>query len=337
MTHAVLGHPPVGCRSVTRIMQPKLKITKAGPFHLPTIKPEYGLFSHLLANAVSELKELPDFSDDTKIAVMSDFSGEHKGARFNTYSFLLMAYNKVGPFTTKIRELREEYCLLEPYSEFAFKDLAYGPRSRALPQFLHLVDNFIHGAVITVAIDKRIGTVFGSSKREAYASIEKQLGDMGLGQWKGATAEKMLRICHTMAFFMALPTQDKQRFLWYCDQDAINENAQDRRFEHLQAIFGRVLGMYCANDYDIVGFAKSFQNKSHLDDLLSIPDFAAGVIQDLLQEHDTGIDAVPGGKEKEALIRWIATQGKFLSKITIQISKLPSGELGSGLVQITPV
>jgi hypothetical protein len=313
------------------------KINKSGPFTLPAIAPEYGTFSHLLVHAISQLKELPDFSDDTKIAVLSDFSGEHKGARFNTYSFLLMAYNKVGPFETKVRELREKYGILEPYSEFKFKDLTYGPRSRALPAFLHLIDNFIHGTVVTIAIDKRIGTVFGKSKKEARASIEKQLSTMELGQWNGATAEKMLRICHAIAVFTALTKHDKQRLLWYCDNDAINADARDRRFEHMQNIFVRVLSMYCANDFEIVGFGKSFAHKSHLDDLLSIPDLAAGVVQDLLQAHDTGIDAVPGGQEKEALIRWIATQGRFLSKITIQISELPDGELGSGLVQITPV
>jgi hypothetical protein len=71
------------------------KIKKVGPFTLPAITPEFALFSHLLAHAVSQLKELPDFSDDTKIGGMSDFSGEHKGARFNTYSFLLMATTRL--------------------------------------------------------------------------------------------------------------------------------------------------------------------------------------------------------------------------------------------------
>ncbi len=71
--------------------------------------------------------------------------------------------------------------------------------------------------------------------------------------------------------------------------------------------------MYCATDFEIVRFEKSFAQKGHLDDLLSITDLAAGVVQDLLQAHDSGIDAVPSGQEREALIRWIATQGRFLS------------------------
>ncbi len=94
--------------------------------------------------------------------------------------------------------------------------------------------------------------------------------------------------------------------------------------------------MYCKHRFDLVGFGKSFDDKSHLDDLLSVPDFAAGVVQDLLQAHKTGDDNVPGGEEKKELLKWIATQGKFLSKITIQISRLPNGELGSGVVEFSP-
>jgi hypothetical protein len=80
---------------------------------------------------------------------------------------------------------------------------------------------------------------------------------------------------------------------------------------------------------------KSFGDKSHLDDLLSIPDFAAGVVQDALQAQKTGDGNIPGGEEEMALVRWITTQRKFLSKITIQISKLATEELGSSVVEFT--
>lgn len=44
----------------------------------------------------------------------------------------------------------------------------------------------------------------------------------------------------------------------------------------------------------------------------------------------------PAVRKKAARIKWIAMRGKFLSKITIQITRLPNGELGSGVVQFTP-
>jgi len=310
------------------------KIRKNAPFDLSAITLASPYFSQLLAHAVGQIRELPDFSDDAKIAVMSDFGGEHKGAHFNTYSFLILAYNKVGPFMEQVKELRRKYDLLEPYSEFAFKDLKFGPRLRALPEFLHLVDNFIHGAVITIAIEKTIDTVFGVSKRETYPIIEEQLAVMGLGKWKGADAEKVLRVCHSIAIFVALTTRENQRLLWYCDNDAINENGKERGFKHTQKIFLQTLGMYSSHKFDLIGVGKSFEDKSHLDDLLSIPDFAAGVIQDLLQAHKTGDDNVSGDEGKKALMRWIGTQGKFLSKITVQINRLANGELGSQVVSI---
>lgn len=186
----------------------KQKIKKYPPFNLSMITMDFPYFAQVLAHAVGQIKELPDFSDDKKIAVMSDFSGEHKGAHFNTYSFLILAYNKIGPFMEQVEELRR--------------------------------------------------------------------------------------------------------------------------------IFIRILGMYCAHKFDLVGFGKSFADKTHLDDLLSIPDFAAGVVQDLLQANKTGNVSIPGGKEKIELLKWMAVQGKFLSKITIQISKLANGKLGSGVVDFTP-
>lgn len=267
---------------------------------------------------------------------MSDFSGEHSDAHFNTYSFLILAYSKIGPFKDQVEELRRKHGLLEPYSEFAFKDLTFGPRSRALPEFLHLVDNFIHGAIVTIAIEKNVDTVFGVSKKNTYPHIEQQLVAMGLGQWKGAVAEKALRVCHSIALFVALTTRENQRLLWYCDNDAINENTLNRSFANTQQIFAHILSMYSKHKFDLVGFGKSFDRKSHLDDLLSIPDFAAGVVQDLLKAHKTGEDNIPGGDGKVALLKWIAKQGKFLSKVTVQISRLANGELGSGVVDFTP-
>ncbi|MGN4047999.1 hypothetical protein [Pseudomonas sp. SM4] len=312
------------------------KIRKNSPFDLSVITAEYPQFSQLLAVAVGQLDELPDFSDDEKIAVMSDFGGEHPGAHFHTYSFLILAYNKIGPFMEQLDKLRQKHGLLNPYSEFAFKDLGYGPRSRALPEFLHLVDKFIHAAIITIAIDKQIDTVFGVSKKQAHQLIEDQLFSMGLGKWRGAAGEKVLRVCHSIALFTALTTRKNQRLLWYCDNDAINENARDRDFADTQQIFLRTLGMYSKHKFDLVGFGKSFDGKSHLDDLLSIPDFAAGVVQDLLKSHKTGDDNISGGAEKVELLKWMATKSNFLSKITIQISKLTSGELGSGIVDFSP-
>ncbi|MCU0117447.1 hypothetical protein N8H74_04215 [Pseudomonas sp. B2M1-30] len=102
---------PVMARKKTRDAAHTHKIRKKAPFDLSVITEEYPHFSHLLAVAVGQLNELPDFSDDEKIAVMSDFGGEHPGAHFYTYSFLILAYNKIGPFMEQIEKLRQKIWL----------------------------------------------------------------------------------------------------------------------------------------------------------------------------------------------------------------------------------
>lgn len=320
---------------VFMLSPPSQKISKSGPFDVPMVSPEYPYISHLLTNLVRQIKELPDFSDDRKIAVMSDFGGEHSTAHFYTYSFLFLAYDKVGPFAKQVQELREKHGLLAPYSEFAYKNLRHGPRSRALPEYLQLVDNFIHGAIVTVAIDKGIDTVFGAKKQQAHPVMVEQLVSESLGTWNGHAAEKALRVCHILAVFTALLTVDKQSLLWYSDKDTINEDSANRKFSNTQMIFRRALSMYMKHGFDVLGFGKSFEEKSYLDDLLSVPDLAAGVIQDLLQSQRTGED-IPGGDEKIAVMKWIASPSKFLSKITVQIVRTDDGGIGTGIVGITP-
>lgn len=314
---------------------PPQKINKSSPFDLPMVTPEYPYFSHRLTDLVRQINELPDFSDDKGVAVMSDFGGEHSTAHFNTYSFLFLAYDKIGPFAKKVQELREKHGLLEPYGEFAYKKLKYGPKSRALSEYLRLVDNFIHGAIVTVAIDKKIGTVFAADKQQAHPIMIEHLLSNSLGTWDGHAAEKVLRVCNILAVFTSLLVTDKQKFIWYSDSDSINEDGKNRKFSDTQMIFLRVLALYTDRGFCGGGFGKSFTEKSHLDDLLSVPDLAAGLIQDLLQAQRTA-EEIPGGDEKIALMKWIASPSKFLSKITLQIVRTDDGGIATGVVDFTP-
>ncbi|MCP3712579.1 hypothetical protein M3I54_37650 [Paraburkholderia sp. CNPSo 3274] len=308
------------------------KINKPGPFKLSKITEEYPYFSHLLNLTVQEkVRELPDFSDDRNIAVMSDIGGEHDEARFVTYSFLFMAYDKVGPFEEKVKELRKKYGLLTPYSEFAYKKLKSGAKARALAEYLQIVDRFIHGAVVTIAIDTSIKTVFGSDKKQAHPAMLEQLAKDGLGTWACPAAERVLRVTNIIAAFTELLTHENQRLFWYSDNDQINDDGKKRNFKHTQQILDRVL--YLTHKIDQIGVGKSFDEKSYLDDLLSVPDLAAGVVQDLLFQHETGAD-VPGGDEKIIVMRWIATPAKHLAKITIQVKRMENGEIGYGSVDM---
>lgn len=72
------------------------KIRKRGPFDLSVVKDDYPFLSYLLVRAISQLDELPDFSEDDKVA------GE-RGRIYFHYSkhpLLAIAACREGPKST---------------------------------------------------------------------------------------------------------------------------------------------------------------------------------------------------------------------------------------------
>ena len=61
-------------------------ITKQGPFRVPKLSENYPQYGRLLAREAEKLVALPDFSDDRRLFILSDFGCEHNGADYATYS-----------------------------------------------------------------------------------------------------------------------------------------------------------------------------------------------------------------------------------------------------------
>jgi hypothetical protein len=201
-------------------------------------------------------------------------------------------------------------------------------------EFLALVDRYIHGAVITISVEKEIDTLFGVDKQQAYEYLVNTLTEKGFGEWSGQSAEKVCRVSHFLAMLSSLLLSDGHKLVWYCDNDDINQNGKSRSFQNTCDLLENILGMYLTQRLDSLGFGKSFEDKGFMDDLLSVADFAAGVVQLRMQAY-ANRDDPQISEEKAALLRWIATPTAFLSKINIQIVRMNDGQLGAGLVDFT--
>ncbi|WP_016799325.1 hypothetical protein [Vibrio cyclitrophicus] len=292
---------------------------------------DYPFYAQLLAKHIYEIPELPDFSSDKGIFIMSDFGGEHKGADFSTYAFLILSADKRSVFEKHVKELRQKHSLDNPFKELNYKHLKYGPIKRAVPEYLELVDKYIHGALVTISIDRRIETVFGLNKQSSHKQLIDYFSDNGFTGWKGKDAEKLLRVLHPMCMILSALGHQGQRTLWLCDNDTINENGKERSFEDTQQLYGRVLKMYCDYEFEILGFAKPFKEDPLTSDLLSVTDFAAGTIQDILQSHIMKKDYT-GSDTKIKLVKWMAKDSTFLTKINLVITKQEDGDWGCGPV-----
>ncbi|MCJ2371929.1 hypothetical protein [Pseudomonas sp. RGM 3321] len=287
---------------------------KAGPFRLSKSKDGWTGYLNLLAMQLESLGSLPDFSEDKGVFVFSDYGGEHPGAAFRTYSFLFVSADKIGCFNEKSRLIRSKFSL--GTTEISFKDINYGPTSRAITEYLNAANNFLHGILVTVAIDASISTMFGVDKKSGQENLEKSAAAVGAGKWKYKRLEKMYRIYGPLVLLLDLLCEERHKIFWQSDRDAINEDGNGANFKHAQHHLMTMLHQYSGKKFELVGFAKSFEESSYFNDLLSLPDLAAGMVQDLLRDH-YGAKSLEVNEVKASLCRWLASESKFLQKYTL--------------------
>lgn len=161
---------------------------------------------------------LPELNyENETVAVFSDYGGESKDSRYNTYSFLVCALDHTYPFNGMMTFIRQKYGLND--KEISFKDFKYGPVSRALDDYLSAL-NLIPGLLFTVVVEKEADSISPSEIKE----IVKTLKDNNMGEWKSGVVEKLLRICNISAYLVSLLIANGQKVFWMTDHDAIAAN-----------------------------------------------------------------------------------------------------------------
>ena len=105
---------------------------------------------------------------------------------------------------------------------------------------------------------------------------------MGLGSRPPKTAEKMMRVVHLVAYFVALLGSDKQNVFWMTDHDEIGPTQEQHRLL-MELCFGRVLPFHQkpGTEFGTIGGAIPLKERSvEFNDRLSLPDLVAGVLGD---------------------------------------------------------
>tara|TARA_R110000851_G_C12988416_1_gene557072 strand:- start:10 stop:969 length:960 start_codon:yes stop_codon:yes gene_type:complete len=310
-------------------MQPSITVK------LPDPENTYPLYARNLIGEMNKQLIYPNFEGSNGLWIMSDYGGEHKGAKFNTYSFLICCSDKAPVHREECRKIREKHSLNSPFKEFNYKDLDSSRVKSSIDEFLKISDSFIHGVLVTVSIDKEIPSMFGHTKKEGQREVSNLLKAHGLGDWKGTVAEKLMRICHPIALYLALlRTESVDKFMWQSDNDAINDNGNKRSFDDTRTIFNRVLAMYTKKPFEIYGFAKSFKDEPYTSDIMSLTDFAAGALQDLLCGKVKGVEK-KYSPEQEKIVKWLGNSSNYLQKHHYIFTKSKEGIWDVGQVNIT--
>ena len=200
--------------------------------------------------------------------VATDYGGEHSSAEYQTISILLAdLQGLVAEWEPKRRNVRTQFT--NDGRRLSYKKLGDRQRAKMLLPFLSAA-NHIPGVIATFLIDRRISSFFC---RENTTTDELVVNP---NTWKPKTFEKLLRIAHFGSLLIAGMSSERQNVLWLSDQDAIAANFT----KHTEAtnVIAAVLSGYVLHSLGHIRFgtAQSDDGSLMIEDVLAIPDIAAG-------------------------------------------------------------
>jgi hypothetical protein len=261
------------------------------------------------------LPDLRAFGNQT-VALFSDYGGESQDAKYLTYSTLICGWNLTSWFLEMMKIVRAEHGL--GTKEIAFKDFRMGQLQRSLPGYLAAL-NAVPGFLFTVAIDKRLATLFGPDTKESREEIARQLRELDVGERKPDVNEKLLRVVHIAAFLTGLLAHDGQNIFWMTDDDSISPTPE--MHEKTLKLFELILPNYLRAGYTFpqLGGALPFKER-HLEtlDLLSATDIVAGALDQYLAQRDkVAPEDILVKQGCDRVLQWLAHDGLGLKKMNI--------------------
>lgn len=192
------------------------------------------------------------------------------GATHRAYAFLVTDPESVARWAALWAPVRRRY--LSDGRRMSYERLSDRHRLAALDGYLRAADA-LQGFLITILIDKRLQLFTESPPPDEFQG------------WKREPFRRLLAASHLASILLAGLSAPGQDVLWISDEDDFAAN--DARLWELCDLFGRVSGHYLQHNLGHFRFAtsKSDDGSKQIEDLLALPDLAAGWLVDLLSAY----------------------------------------------------
>jgi hypothetical protein len=268
---------------------------------------------------------VPNLRYPGTILIASDYAGFHREAAYETLSFILTNLERLGTWETARIKVRST--LLTDGRRMSYKALNDRVRRRALNNFLK-ASNVIPGLLVTVAINRRIQSVFTKDGRLALESTVPK----SLFGWTPTTVERALRVTHLASLFLRGLSMSGQDVLWITDEDDIVAN--DGRLRSFVEAFANVSSHYLPHDLRHLRIAttRSDTGRRNLEDITAVCDLTAGSLQDILKEDafrallnspSLWIPRISSNKSKlTELMDWFSDNSQPLKRLTFAVDEV---------------
>lgn len=294
-----------------------------------------------LSNAIARSERsrpgvIPDLRGAPTLLLGSDYAGFHRSARFEVISFIASNLELLQDWDRERCALRES--ILLDGRRMSFKSLNDRQRRLALSAFLAAA-NRIPGLLFTVAIDRRMETVFEERRKLTRGGVDSEEFD----GWKISTSERALRVMHLASLLVRGLCEKGQDMLWVTDEDEIVAN--DDRLRTFVNVFASISGHYITKQMRHLRIAttKSDTGRRDLEDYVAICDLAAGCLQESLSTG--GLDSLVKApslflprkqvhrSKLTDLLDWFSDNGQPLKRLLYVFDE----DEASGRMRLTPI
>lgn len=213
--------------------------------------------------------------DEGRQLIVSDYSGQHRHATHEVYSFLITTWSTLEAWLPIRDQFRAQW--LPDGRRLSFKQLREPVRRRAFPHFLELAGQ-LPANLITIMVDNRVGSFVEGGP----LALAKELDDCFTPDMSGSTVEKIYRLALFVALLQAGLRREDQPSLWISDHDETLDSFDRReRFGRLASYltFGFTGWTRPADQNFITTEAKN--RPLWVEDVAAIPDIAAGACAQL--------------------------------------------------------
>jgi hypothetical protein len=153
--------------------------------------------------------------------VLSDYSGQHREATHEAYSFLIASWETVMEWLPLRESFRARW--LPDGRRISFKQLREPMRRRAYPNFLELAGQ-LPANLITIMVDRRVGSFVDGGP----AAIAAELDDCFVPNTSERGVEKIYRLAMFVAMLQAGLRDEAQRSPWISDHDETLDTHEKR-------------------------------------------------------------------------------------------------------------
>ncbi len=270
----------------------------------------------------------PDFADDDGIIVASDYGGTHREARYEAYSFLVSTPRRCRAWDLERQRIRRKFNFKR---RIGYKNAQERQRAHVLPWFLTAAA-LLDAVTITVLLDRSLKTVFSSSGVLDRGRPELRQ----VAAWKAPAVERLLRAAQFAGLFASGLVAEGQQVSWLTDEDDIAAN--DERLKITGDAFASVVTRLTPFPIGQISIGTTAQDTGDLllEDLVTIPDLAAGACVDLMSElydrrlktSDRVAVALPARSTKLArLVFWLNIRDKPHHHVVVAIDPGEDGRI----------